>query len=52
MICSRIGGELKDIEYWDLVYQTEEEKDRGEKYYIENLRELLKNAIDRKTGGG
>ncbi len=48
MICSRIGGELKDIEYWDLVYQTEEEKDRGEKYYIENLRELLKNAIDRR----
>lgn len=48
MIRVRQGGELSDIEYWDLVYQAEEECDRGEAYYVEKLRELLKNAIARR----
>ena len=36
-----------DIEYWDFVYSTDEE-DKGEAYYIENLRELLKSAISKR----
>lgn len=39
--------EPEDMEYWDLLYPLEEE-DRGEAYYIENLRELLKGAISRR----
>jgi asparagine synthase (glutamine-hydrolysing) len=39
--------EIEDIEYWDLVYSPEEE-DKGEAYYVENLRELLKKAISRR----
>ena len=48
MICGRQREGLKDIEYWDLIYQAEEECDRGEFYYVEKLRELLKNAISRR----
>lgn len=42
----RISGEsdIKNIEYWDLIYQQDDE-DYGEDYYIEHLRELLKKAI-------
>lgn len=39
--------EPEDMEYWDLLYPREEE-DKGEAYYIENLRELLKSAISRR----
>lgn len=39
--------EIEDIEYWDLIYQPQEE-DKGEEYYVENLRELLKKAISRR----
>ena len=41
------GQEPKNIEYWDLRYQ-EEQEDKGEAYYAEKLRELLKNAISRR----
>lgn len=47
MICGKPHQELKDIEYWDLAYQ-EEERDRGESYYVEKLRDLLKKAIARR----
>lgn len=39
--------EPRNIEYWDLVYPVETE-DKGEDYYVERLRELLKNAISRR----
>lgn len=39
--------EIKNIEYWDLIYRPEEE-DKGEAYYVERLRELLKKAISRR----
>lgn len=39
--------EIKNIEYWDLQYPVETE-DKGEAYYVENLRELLKKAISRR----
>lgn len=41
------GRNMEDIEYWDLQYPTEEE-DLGEAYYVERLRELLKEAISRR----
>lgn len=37
---------VQDIEYWDLAYPAEE--DRGEDYYTEHLRELLKKSIRRR----
>lgn len=40
-------GEITNLEYWDLIYPVEEE-DKGEAYYVERLRELLKNAISRR----
>ena len=40
-------GRLNDKEYWDLIYSPEEE-DKGVDYYIENLRELIKNAVSRR----
>lgn len=45
----RIRGENppEDVEYWDLIYRTEEE-DLGEAYYVERLRELIKKAIRRR----
>ncbi len=39
--------EIRNIEYWDLVYPVETE-DKGEAYYVERLRELLKSAISRR----
>lgn len=39
--------EIRDEEYWDLIYEPEEE-DKGEEYYVENLRELIKKAIARR----
>lgn len=41
------GKEIQNIEYWDLIYDTEEE-DKGEKYYVERLRELLKSAVAKR----
>lgn len=39
--------EIRNAEYWDLRY-PEEEEDKGEAYYVEHLRELLKKAISRR----
>ena len=39
-------GECEMHEYWDLSFA--EEEDRGEAYYVERLRELLREAIDRR----
>lgn len=47
MLTVRAGEEIRDTEYWDLEYGIEEE-DLGEEYYVERLRELLKNAIQRR----
>ncbi len=47
MLLIRPEQEIQDIEYWDLEYSPEEE-DKGEDYYVENLRELLKKAISRR----
>lgn len=41
------GQEPKDIEYWDMIYHNDEE-DKGEAYYVERLREMLKTAIARR----
>ena len=46
MLLIRPEEEIKDIEYWDLIYNQEE--DKGEAYYVEKLRELLKKAIQRR----
>lgn len=40
--------DVKDIEYWDLIYSESEEEDRGEAYYVEKLREMLKQSISRR----
>ena len=48
MLQIRPGEEIRDLEYWDLCYSAEEEEDRGEEYYVERLRELLKAAISRR----
>lgn len=44
-----VGGEnnIRNMEYWDLIYRQEDE-DFGEAYYIERLQELLKKAIRRR----
>lgn len=44
----RSDQEPSDIEYWDMIYEKEEEEDQGEAYYAERLRELLKEAISRR----
>ena len=38
---------IENIEYWDVEYAVESE-DKGEEYYIENLRQLLINAIGKR----
>ena len=48
MLQIRPGEEIRDLEYWDLCYSAEEEEDKGEAYYVERLRELLKEAISRR----
>lgn len=48
MLQIRPGEEIRDLEYWDLCYSAEEEEDRGEAYYVERLRELLKDAVSRR----
>lgn len=47
MLVIKMGEEIRDIEYWDLQYDSEE-KDLGEEYYVERLRELLKASIARR----
>lgn len=47
MLRIRHGREIDNMEYWDLIYQKEEE-DKGEAYYAERLRELMKKAISRR----
>lgn len=47
MLLIQYGQEIINIEYWDLCYSSEEE-DKGEKYYIERLRELIKTSISRR----
>mgnify|MGYP001143291893 CR=1 FL=1 len=37
-------GEIKNIEYWDVQYEQESE-DKGEEYYVEELRQLMKESI-------
>ena len=39
---------VRDVEFWDLEYPTEEGPDLGEEYYAETLREKLKTAISRR----
>lgn len=41
------GREVEDLEYWDMIYPTEEE-DKGKDYYIEGLRDRLKSAIEKR----
>jgi len=48
MLQIQSGGEIRNREYWDLVYSAEEEEDRGEAYYAERLRELLREAISKR----
>jgi len=43
----KMNGEMRDMEYWDLIYDPEEE-DKGETYYVERLQELLKESIARR----
>ena len=47
MLHLSLEGEMKNLEYWDLHYEAEEE-DKGEAYYVERLREMLKEAIARR----
>lgn len=47
MLLTVQGREPVNREYWDLIYQAEEE-DKGETYYVEGLRERLKEAIARR----
>lgn len=47
MLVIRPEQEVKNVEYWDLIYNPEEE-DKGEAYYVERLRELIKKAISRR----
>ena len=47
MLVIRPGQDIKDEEYWDLIYNPEEE-DKGEAYYVERLRDLIQKAISRR----
>lgn len=47
MICVDRRGGMREKEYWDIVYLPDEE-DKGEAYYVERLRELIKAAISRR----
>lgn len=47
MLCIRPEQEPVNEEYWDLIYDSEEE-DKGEAYYVERLRELFKESIKRR----
>ena len=47
LLLARKGEEPKVRVWWDLSF-PEEEEDKGEAYYAERLRELLRAAIDRR----
>ena len=47
MLCIRPESEPVNVEFWDMIYEAEEE-DKGEAYYVERLRELFKEAIRRR----
>ena len=47
MLLIKPEQDIRNVEYWDLIYE-EKEEDKGEAYYIENLRELLKKSISRR----
>lgn len=47
MLLQRPGEEARVETWWDLSF-PEEEEDKGEAYYTERLRVLLKEAIDRR----
>ena len=47
MLLIRPEQEVRNQEYWDLIYNPEEE-DKGETYYVERLCELIKKAISRR----
>lgn len=47
MLQIEMDGRIQDTEYWDLIYGPEEE-DKGETYYAERLRKLLKESIARR----
>ena len=39
----------RDLEYWDMCFsEAVEENDKGEEYYVENVKSLLKQAISRR----
>lgn len=40
--------DIRDVEYWDILYSASEEEDKGEAYYVERLREMLKQSISRR----
>lgn len=35
MLIIKPHEDIKDVEYWDLIYKNDEE-DKGEAYYVEN----------------
>ena len=47
MIIFSEGSEGRDEEFWDMIY-TEDIEDKGEEYYVENVKTLFKNAIARR----
>lgn len=47
MLCLKPESEPENLEFWDMIYESEEE-DKGEAYYVEHLCELFKNAIRRR----
>ncbi len=48
MLRIRKNREIEDIEYWDMLYPQEENEDLGEAYYVEQFRELFRNAVSRR----
>lgn len=47
MLCIRQDADIRNMEYWDVRYEAEED-DQGEEYYVEALRELLKDAVRKR----
>ena len=42
-------SDIKDYEFWDLKYSEDiEQDDKGEEYYVQTLRQLLKDSISRR----
>lgn len=47
MMQIKMDGGIQDMEYWDLIYGSEEE-DKGELYYVEKLKGLLKDSVAKR----